>query len=327
MKTEHKNLTVASSRGQEMQRHPMHLGGRRCALPPQPPLQLAFFWLASSCSHTLSNQQQTTNNKQQTTINQQPQQQQQQQQQQQASTTQTQKRIALHIDTERPCIWGGGAGRGLLPQPPSCFFIPCNHTPIPIVSAGVITFNYNHGYKLSYNFCEKLQTSYNIMFCFWFWYIFITFYFWLFPMFLVVFGFILALIYSVMSVLMTFVHIRTLAAHGIDADHVADVPAKWTCWNSTGPWQTMMKHAGTAGLNFEKTFFKIIVKIFFFEFSHVILAHNLGYLHGDDPYERTHNGWASLRSFYLLNLSSWARKPVFAVSRRSFSKNSLYEYS
>ena len=63
----------------------------------------------------------------------------------------------------------------------------------------------------------------------------------------------------------------------------------------------------------KKTFFKIIVEIWFFEFSGVIIVHGLGYLHGDDPYERKHNGWASLRSFYLLNLSRWAFKPVFAV--------------
>ena len=36
--------------------------------------------------------------------------------------------------------------------------------------------------------------------------------------------------------------------------------------------------------------FKIIVRIGFFEFSGVIIAHNLGYLHGDDPYERKNMG-------------------------------------
>ena len=42
-----------------MQGHPTHLGGRRCALPPNPPPAF-FFKVASSCSHTLKTEHKKT---------------------------------------------------------------------------------------------------------------------------------------------------------------------------------------------------------------------------------------------------------------------------
>ena len=52
-KKKHKKKTTMTEKKQRMQRHPKHLGGRRCALPPTP-LQPFFSKVASSHCHSAS---------------------------------------------------------------------------------------------------------------------------------------------------------------------------------------------------------------------------------------------------------------------------------
>ena len=50
-KKKHKKKTTMTEKKQHMQRHPMHLGGRRCALPPNPPPAIFFKGCLLSLPH------------------------------------------------------------------------------------------------------------------------------------------------------------------------------------------------------------------------------------------------------------------------------------
>ena len=67
-------------------------------------------------------------------------------------------------------------------------------------------------------------------------------------MFFVVFGHFVALIYSVMTVLMTFVHIRTLAAPVSMLTTLQMYLQSEPVETPLGSWQKMMKHPWAAGL-------------------------------------------------------------------------------